>query len=132
VTRSFAGLHLCQAKYIIDILNRTKMTKVKPAKSLCPFGSQLSRLNGESMLDPFEYRSVVEALQYCTLTRLDIAFSVNQLCQHMHHPTATHWSVVKIVLKYLKNTLDHGLFYSITNLQLNAFCDSNWACCTSR
>ena len=27
------------------------------------------------------------------------------------------------------NSLDHGLFYSKTNLQLNAFCDSNWAGC---
>jgi hypothetical protein len=68
VTRSSAGLHLCQAKYVIDILNITKMTTVKPTKFQCPSGSQLSRLNWESMLDPFECRSVVGALQCCTLT----------------------------------------------------------------
>jgi hypothetical protein len=129
VTRSSAGLHLCQSKYVNDLLNRTKMTEAKPAKSPCPSGSQLSKLDGDSLLDPFEYRSVVGALQYCTLTRPDIAFSVNQLCQHMHHPTASHWSAVKRVLRFLKNTLDHGLFYSKTNLQLNAFCDSDWAGC---
>jgi hypothetical protein len=71
----------------------------------------------------------VGALQYCTLTRPDIAFSVNQLCQHIHNPTAVHWSAVKRVLRFLKNTVDHGLFYSKTTLQLNAFFDSDWAGC---
>ncbi|XP_059445487.1 uncharacterized mitochondrial protein AtMg00810-like [Corylus avellana] len=129
VTRSSTGIHLCQAKYVTDILHRTKMIEAKPAKSPCPSGSQLSKLNGESLLDPFEYKSVVGALQYCTLTRPDIAFSVNQLCQHMHHPTVTHWSAIKRVLRYLKNTLHHGLFYSSSNLQLNAFCDLDWVGC---
>jgi hypothetical protein len=129
VTRSPAGLHLCQSKYVTDLLHRTKMTEAKPAKSPCPSGSQLSRLDGDPLLDPSEYRSVVGALQYCTLTRPDIAFSVNQLCQHMHHPTSSHWSAVKRVLRFLKNTMNHGLFYSKTTLQLNAFCDSDWAGC---
>jgi hypothetical protein len=129
VTRDSAGLHLCQSKYITDILSRTQMSGAKPAKSPCPSGSKLSRLDGEALLDPYEYRSVVGALQYCTLTRPDIAFSVNQLCQHMHNPTAVHWSAVKRVLRFLKNTVDHGLFYSKTTLQLNAFCDSDWAGC---
>jgi hypothetical protein len=129
VTRDSAGLHLCQSKYITDILSRTQMSGAKPAKSPCPSGSKLSRLDGEALLDPYEYRSVVGALQYCTLTRPDIAFSVNQLCQHMHNPTAVHWSAVKRVLRFFKNTVDHGLFYSKTTLQLNAFCDSDWAGC---
>jgi hypothetical protein len=47
----------------------------------------------------------------------------------MHKLIATHWSVVKKVLRFLKNSVDHGLFYSKTTLQLNAFCDSDWADC---
>jgi hypothetical protein len=105
------------------------MLSAKPAKSPCPSGSQLSKLNGEALLDPYEYRSVVGVLQYCTLTRLDIAFFISQLCQHMHNPIATHWFAVKRVLRYLKNLVDHGLFYSKTTLQLNAFCDLDWAGC---
>jgi hypothetical protein len=129
VTRDYASLHLCQSKYITNILSRTQMSGAKLAKSPYPSGSKLSRLDGEALLDPYEYRSVMGALQYCTLTRPDIAFSVNQLCQHMHNPTAVHWFVVKRVLRFLKNTVDHGLFYSKTTLQLNAFCDSDWAGC---
>jgi hypothetical protein len=71
----------------------------------------------------------VGALQYCTLTRPDIAYSVNQLCQHLHHPTSVHWSAAKRVLRFLKDTADHGLRFSKTNMHLHAFCDSDWAGC---
>jgi hypothetical protein len=45
----------------------------------------------------------------------------------MHSPTDTHWTVAKRVLRYLKVIIDHGLHYSKSSLQLNAFCDSDWA-----
>lgn len=77
VTRTPDGLHLCQSKYVADLLTRTRMQDAKPAKSPCASGSKLSRLDGTALLDVTEYRSIVGALQYCTLTRPDIAFSVN-------------------------------------------------------
>uniref|UniRef100_A0A2N9I4W8 Reverse transcriptase Ty1/copia-type domain-containing protein n=1 Tax=Fagus sylvatica TaxID=28930 RepID=A0A2N9I4W8_FAGSY len=64
---------------------------------------------------------------YYTLTRPDIAFSVNQLCQFLHSPTSTHWTAAKRVLRYLKGTITHGLFFSKGSLSLQAFCDSDWA-----
>jgi hypothetical protein len=127
VTRQSGSLHLCQAKYIRELLHRTRMLGAKPASSPCPASSKLSKYDGEPLPDFTEYRQVVGALLYCTLTRLEIAFSVNQLCQHMHSPTTTHWSTAKRVLKYLKNTIDHGLLYTPGNLQLQAFSDSDWA-----
>jgi len=126
-TRTSNGLHLCQSKYVADLLTRTQMQDAKPASSPCAAGSKLSKFDGETLPDYSEYRSIVGALQYCTLTRPDIAFSVNQLCQHLHHPTTAHWIAAKRVLRFLKHTSNHGLFYSTTNLQLNAFCDSDWA-----
>jgi hypothetical protein len=126
-TRTSEGLHLCQTKYVVDLLSRTHMADAKPAKSPCVSSSKLSRFDGESLTDISEYRSVVGALQYCTLTRPDIAYSVNQLCQHLHHPTTAHWTAAKRVLRFLKSTSTHGLLVSRTNLQLNAFCDSDWA-----
>jgi hypothetical protein len=129
VTRSPQGIHLCQTKYINDLLNKTNMSGAKPANSPCPSGSKLSRHNGSPIPDPTTYRQIVGALQYCTLTRPDIAYSVNQLCQHLHAPCSTHWTAAKRVLHYLQGSSDHGLFYTKSNLQLNAFCDSDWAGC---
>ena len=79
------------------------------------------------MLDPSEYRHIVDALQYITLTRPDIAYFVNQLCQHMEAPTTAYWTAAKRVLRYLKNTLNFGLFYKLDSFAINIYCDSDWA-----
>jgi hypothetical protein len=86
-------------------------------------------INGDPLSDPSEYRHIVGALQYCTLTRPDIAYSVNQLCEFLHSPTTVHMIVAKRVLRYLKGTVDFDLSYTRGSLQLNGYCDSNWAGC---
>lgn len=68
----------------------THMLGAKPATSPCSAGSKLSKLDGDPLPDFTEYRQVVGALLYCTLTRPEPAYSVNQLCQHMHSPSTTH------------------------------------------
>jgi hypothetical protein len=105
------------------------MIKAKSSKTPCISGSKLSKLEGEPLTNPTPYRQIVGALHYCTLTRSEIAYSVNQLCQDMHALTTTHWIAAKRVLRYLNGTADHGLYYIKNNLQVNAFCDSDWARC---
>lgn len=61
-TRSPASLHLSQSKYIANLLHRTRIFGAKPAASPCSSGSKMSKLDGELLADPFEYRQVVGAL----------------------------------------------------------------------
>ncbi|XP_043720926.1 uncharacterized mitochondrial protein AtMg00810-like [Telopea speciosissima] len=82
------------------------------------------------MDDPTLYRSVIGALQYATLTRLDITFAVNKVCQFMHQPTLDHWTSVKRILRYLKHTASHGiLFQPQQSMQLSAYSDADWVGC---
>ncbi|XP_057994335.1 uncharacterized mitochondrial protein AtMg00810-like [Hevea brasiliensis] len=79
---------------------------------------------------PEHYRQVLGSLQYLTLTRPDIAFSVNKLAQFMHSPTDIHWQAVKRLLRYLRGTASLGLtFTKRTSILLQAFSDSDWAGC---
>jgi histone deacetylase 1/2 len=74
------------------------------------------------------YRSVVGALQYLSLTRPDISFLVNRVCQYMAAPTSVHWSAVKRILRYLPDTIDYGLrFINTGSLLLSTFLDADWA-----
>ncbi|KAJ0732045.1 putative RNA-directed DNA polymerase [Helianthus annuus] len=77
---------------------------------------------------PTEYRAFVGALQYLSLTRPDISFTVNKLSQFMHKPTTTHWEALKRLFRYLHGTLNHGIFFRRHSpLQLHAFTDADWA-----
>jgi hypothetical protein len=68
VTRIAHSLHHRQSKYILDALHRAPMVGANPYAAPCVLGSKLSSLSGEPLTDASEYRSVVGALQYCTLT----------------------------------------------------------------
>ncbi|XP_019149841.1 PREDICTED: uncharacterized protein LOC109146641 [Ipomoea nil] len=80
--------------------------------------------------DPAQYRSLVGALQYLTITRPDLFFAVNQLCQHMHAPTVSHWEQLKRVLRYVKGTVTFGLqIRKSSSKKIHAFSDFDRAGC---
>lgn len=77
-------------------------------------------------VNPEFYRTIVGSLQYLTLTRPDISFSVNAICQHMHKPVDSDFTSVKRILRYLKGSLHQGLHFTKGSLQLSAFTDADW------
>ncbi len=84
--------------------------------------------SSEALLpDPTPYHSLVGALQYATFTRPDITYAVNQVCQYMHKPTATHFAAAKRILRYLQGTLSLGIRFRSGSSVLTAFTDSDWA-----
>ena len=89
------SLLLSEQKYNKDLLTKSKMDKVKSIATPIVSGLKLSKLGSDTMLDPTLYKSVVGALQYATVTRPKISFSVNKSCQFMSNPLESHWKVVK-------------------------------------
>lgn len=87
------------------------------------------RLEGSPLFsNPSLYRSTIGALQYLTMTRPDISFSVNKLSQFLQNPTVEHWGACKRVLRYLKGTIGLGLhFKPSTHLKIEAYSDADWA-----
>ncbi|RVW43373.1 Retrovirus-related Pol polyprotein from transposon RE1 [Vitis vinifera] len=128
VSHTNNGLHLSQTKYIRDLLQKTKMVHCKPARTPLPTGLKLRAGDGDPVEDLHGYRSTVGALQYVTITRPELSFSVNKVCQFMQNPTEEHWKAVKRILRYLQGTLQHGLHLKkSSNLDLIGFCDADWA-----
>ncbi|KAH1072904.1 hypothetical protein J1N35_025232 [Gossypium stocksii] len=128
VTRSSTrSIHLCKKKYIRDLLVRSSLLHAKPVHTLMVSLPNLSKDDGDRLCDPTEYRSLAGALQYVMLTRLDIAYTVNRICQFMHSPTTTHMTALKRILRYLCGTLDYGIvFRPSTQLSLVGYADANW------
>jgi hypothetical protein len=64
------------------------------------------------------------------MTRLDLSFAVNKVCQYIQTPTDAHWAAVKRILRYVKGTLDLGLkIQKSSTMLLSGFSDADWAGC---
>jgi histone deacetylase 1/2 len=76
------GLALCERKYILNLLKKTNMVKAKACTTPMSISERLSKDSWItlSLVDATQYSSVVGALQYVTLTRPDISYSVNKVC----------------------------------------------------
>jgi hypothetical protein len=97
VTRSANGFLLSQELYASEILHKVGMSNCKPVKTPLASSEKLSINNGKllSKEEATKYHGIVGGLQYLTLTRLDISFTVNKVCQFLHKPTDLHMMAVK-------------------------------------
>jgi hypothetical protein len=126
------GILLIQKKYAAHILAKADMSKCKTVGTPLPMSEQYSAYKG-TPLDTKEatrYRSIVGALQYLTLTRPDISFSVNKVCQFLHNSTSVHMMAVKRILRYIQGTIKWGIqFLKGSSLMVSAFSDADWVGC---
>lgn len=118
------GLFLSQHKYTVELLQRHHMDGAKPLST--PMNDRLPT-EAILLIDPTEYRRAIGGLQYLTLTRPNIAFTVNRLAQSMSSLSNRDWAAVKRLLRYLKGTLHHGLLLRRpSDLSITAYSDSNF------
>jgi len=85
------------------------MAEAQPISSPMASSCKLIKTASDLFSDPTLYRSVVGALQYLTITRPEISYSVNKVCQFMANPLDSHWIAAKQISRYLKGTMLHGL-----------------------
>jgi hypothetical protein len=107
------------------------MKDCKPDNSPMSTSEKLYVLEGTPLghNDSTQYRSIVGALQYLTLTRPNISFVVNRVCQFLYAPTIVHWVVVKTILRYLKHSTQIALKIAKSKaLLISGFSYADWAC----
>lgn len=132
VKKASGNILLNQERYASEIVKRVSMENCKSVSTPLSIVEKLSAYEGEKLgeKDATQYRSVVGALQYLTLTRPDISFSVNKVCQFLQNPTTVHWATVKRILRYVKGTLGLGLKIEKSSSNIvSAYSDADWADC---
>nr|GEZ71655.1 retrovirus-related Pol polyprotein from transposon TNT 1-94 [Tanacetum cinerariifolium] len=81
-----------------------------------------------TLVDQLQYRSKVEALRYLTASRPDIMHATCYCARYQAQPTEKHLTAVKRIFRYLKDTIQMGLWYpKDTGHELTAFSDSDHA-----
>jgi histone deacetylase 1/2 len=125
------SLLLSQTKYIRDLLTKAKMENANGIASPMASSTKLSKYGSNHVPDPTFFRSIVGGLQYVTITRPEISYSVNKVCQFLSATLEEHWKAIKRILRYLQGTIHHGLLIKSATinepLPLIGFCDADWA-----
>lgn len=121
------GMFLSQHKYIRDLFERFDIEGAKPSPTPLSQTTTLQLHDGTPATDPTTYRQMIGALQYLSLTRPDVSFSINKLSQFMHKPTSLHLQHLKHLLRYLKHTINFGiLLKQPSSFNLIAYSDADW------
>ena len=88
------SLHLSQNKYIKDLLHKSSMTLSKSQPTPMVSSTRLSQDGTTTFENALLYRFVIRSLQYLLITRPKL-YSVNKVCQFMHHPQQHHFESCK-------------------------------------
>ena len=90
-------------------------------------GSKFIKDDESLEVDHTMYRSIIGSLLYVTSTRLDVMQVVGLVSIFQSTPKETHVAAIKIILKYIKGTVDYGLWYpKSNNFTLREFTDAYW------
>nr|GFC12781.1 retrotransposon protein, putative, Ty1-copia subclass [Tanacetum cinerariifolium] len=111
IGRSFAMKDLGEVAYILEIKiyrDRSKRLiglcqKAYIEKILKRFYMKNSKRGTIPMQEKLKLRSIMYAVR---CTRLDVAFAQNMTSRFQQNPGEEHWTTVKNILKYLRNTKD--------------------------
>ncbi|GJW41599.1 retrotransposon protein, putative, ty1-copia subclass [Tanacetum coccineum] len=116
--RSRRLIGLCQSAYIEKILKRFHMENSKRGSIPMQDKLRLSKSQGASTpaelkrMQSVPYASAVGSIMYAVrCTRPDVAFAQNITSRFQQNPGDLHWTTVKNILKYLRNTKDMFLVY---------------------
>nr|GFB20084.1 retrovirus-related Pol polyprotein from transposon TNT 1-94 [Tanacetum cinerariifolium] len=79
-------------------------------------------------VNPTHYRGMIGSLIYLTSSRPDLVFVVCMCDQYQAKPTNKHLHALKRIFRYLKGTINMGLWYSKDScITLTAYADTDHA-----
>ena len=127
ITHSIDGIYITQAKYVSELLSWVGLTNSKTVDTPIELNAHLTPLRGKPLSNPSLYRRLVGNLVYLTVTYPDISYVIHQVSQYLSASWSTHYAAILCILRYLKGTLFHGLFYFAQSpLILRAFSNADW------
>ena len=127
ITYSTDGLYITQAKYASKLLSWVGLTDSKTIDTPVELNAHLTPLRGKPLSNPSLYRRLVGNLVYLTVTYPEISYVVHQVSQYLSASWSTHYAAILCILRYLKGTIFHGLFYFAQSpFILRAFFNADW------
>nr|GEY16989.1 retrovirus-related Pol polyprotein from transposon TNT 1-94 [Tanacetum cinerariifolium] len=130
ISQSPRGIFINQSKYASEIVKKYSMLSGDSVDTPLVEKSKLDEYLQEKPVDATLYRGMIGSLMYLTSNRHDLTYAVCLCARYQAKPTEKHLNAVKHIFRYLKGTINMGLWYSKdTGMSLTAYADADHAGC---
>ncbi|GJU79247.1 retrovirus-related pol polyprotein from transposon TNT 1-94 [Tanacetum coccineum] len=110
--------------------DKAKIFSCDPVDTPMVDKSKLDEDTQGKAIDPTHYRGMVGTLMYLTTSRPDLTFSVCMCTRYQEKPTEKHLHAIKRIFKYLRGTVNRGLWYPKDSfIALTVYVDADHAGC---
>nr|GFA89258.1 hypothetical protein [Tanacetum cinerariifolium] len=116
------------SNYVLEILKKYEMESCDPVGTPMEIKDKIDLDQNGTPIDATKYRSMIGALMYLTSSRLDIVHATCLCTQYQAKPTEKHLKEVKRIFRYLRGTVNTGLWYTKdSGFELTGFLDADYA-----
>ncbi|GKA00798.1 retrovirus-related pol polyprotein from transposon TNT 1-94 [Tanacetum coccineum] len=130
ISQSPRGIFINQSKYALESLKKYGFDSCDPVDTPMVEKSKLDEDKKGKVVDPSDYRGMIDTLLYLTASRADLQFSICMCARYQARPTEKHLNAVKMIFRYLKGTVHRGLWYpKDSSIALTSFADADHAGC---
>ncbi|GJX01153.1 retrovirus-related pol polyprotein from transposon TNT 1-94 [Tanacetum coccineum] len=130
ISQSLRGIFLNQSKYALESLKKYGMESSDPVDTPMVEKSKLNEDPQGKVVDPTHYRGMVDTLMYLTASSPYLTFSVCMCARYQAKPTKKHLHAIKRIFKYLRGTVNRGLWYpKDSSIALTSYADADHEGC---
>nr|GFA74404.1 hypothetical protein [Tanacetum cinerariifolium] len=124
------GTFINQSKYALESLNKYGFESCDPVDTPMVEKSKLDEDKEGKAVDLSHYRGMIGTLLYLMASRPDLQFAICMYARYQSWPTEKHIHAVKRIFRYLRGTVNRGLWYpKDSSIALTAFADADHARC---
>ncbi|GKE25486.1 retrovirus-related pol polyprotein from transposon TNT 1-94 [Tanacetum coccineum] len=122
------GIFINQSKYALESLKKYGFDSCDPVDTPMVEKSKLDEDKEGKAVDPSHYRGMIGTLLYLTTSRPDLLYAC--VPPYQARPTEKHLHAVKRIFRYLRGTVNRGLWYlKDSSIALTSFADADHAGC---
>ncbi|GJT13874.1 retrovirus-related pol polyprotein from transposon TNT 1-94 [Tanacetum coccineum] len=130
ISQSPRGIFINQSKYTLESLKKYSFDSCNPVDTPMVEKSKLDEDKEGKAIDPSHYCGMIGTLLYLTSSRSDLQFAICMCARYQALPTEKHLNAVKRIFRYLKITVNRGLWYlKDSSIALTTFADADHTGC---
>ncbi|GJW06602.1 retrovirus-related pol polyprotein from transposon TNT 1-94 [Tanacetum coccineum] len=130
ISQSPRGIFINQSKYASEIVKKYGLLTTDSVDTPLVEKSKMDKDLQGKQVDATLYRGMIGSHMYLTSSRPDLIYAVCLCARYHAKPMEKHLQAVKRIFRYLKGTINTGLWYTKdTCMSLTAYADADHAGC---